>query len=168
MKKGINIIWISFTLLSIIIVILSQYGCIHYVATGYEGLAIAQDDDGQWGWQGINNKVITELPEPRPISLIRITLFPAIFGAIVFLFNIKFLHIIELIAKFFEILLLFSGVRILNFIDSIDRPIGGLVGYYEITTIGIVTITLSILSMLILILMTIQYIKEKRYSSADL
>ena len=161
MKKGINAFWIVLVLLNIFVIVSSHNWCVKYIPTGYNGLALAVTEDGKTGWNDLNGGIIEELPAPKPISLAKLTIFPAVFGIIMFLFKAKWLHIIAIIAEFFETLLLFGSAKLLNDIQMIGCSIGGLTGYYKLTFLGYLTGIICLFSIAVSIIMTTQCKREK-------
>lgn len=165
MKKGVNILWITFVVINILILILSLLNCVKYIPTHYEGLAIIEEGL----YAGFDGPI--SLPEPSFQNLIRIVWFESALCSILFLFKQKAVHVIGILLSFFQSICVIFYVQIVSLIealfDDIGCAIGELHGKYELTPFGFLLGILCFASFIYSIVLTILYSKEKRKSQIN-
>lgn len=100
MKKGINILWIGFVLLTVVACLLSQARCVKFVPTHLEGIPIKED-----GTYTSFGDMTFSLPEPTYYNAFSLVIKGSLVCIVAFWLRNVFLNVVGNLAALLQMLL---------------------------------------------------------------
>lgn len=147
MKRGVNLLWLSYVFLVVVMIVMSMQKGIKYVPTYYEGLPMEELSNGTIAWHGFSGDLIT-LPEPSFLRLVDRLLPGCIICMLTFLPKKKLINIIGCIVAALQCVIVASSGKVYDWllekIDPTICAIGELHGYHELTLVGIFVLVLGL------------------------
>ena len=161
-NKGINLLWLGYSLLLAIVIVVSMQDCVRFVPTYYEGLAAQETSDGT-KYYSLNGELIS-LPEPSFSHLDKKLAIPCALCCLLLYFKKRILSVFACVLAMVQVLIVACSGKLYDLISKAISSqmcaIGKLHGYHELTHVGIIELLLCIIIFLATVFLTSVYFKE--------